>query len=124
MSQSRQKKRPRSANRRGPCRLPGALFRGLTSHRVFDQADHDGNDGTGDAPAHGLSDNSADVNIPGRSSEHRQECRENLPAANAAECTLDSVAGHSKIVVLEPIACSISADGACYQLDDDVDDSG
>jgi hypothetical protein len=101
--------------------FPGALLRGLTRHGVFDQSDHDGHDRTGDAPAYGLPDNGADIDIPGSSGEHRQECCENLPTANAAERTRDRVAGRSEIVVLDPVACSIPADSACYQLDDDVD---
>ncbi len=65
-------------------------FRGLTHHSVFDKADHEGKDRTGDAPTYGLSDNTTDIDIPGSSSEHRQERCQNLPTTDSAECTRDT----------------------------------
>jgi hypothetical protein len=99
-------------------------FRGLTYHGVFDYADHYGNDCTEDAATYGLSDNGTDIDILSSPGEHGQERGENLPTAKAAKRACDCVADCAEIVVLESSTCGISADGAGYQLDDDVDDRG
>jgi hypothetical protein len=93
-------------------------FGQLTGHRVLDRRDNNGDDCTGDTAAYSLPDN-RNIDILS-SSEHRQESGENLPPPDTAKRTRDCVAAPAEIVVFD--ACSISADSACYKLDDDVDD--
>jgi hypothetical protein len=71
---------------------PEGSPRRLACHRVFDEADHESDDCSGNAAAYGLSENGADIDIAGSPSEHRQESGKKLPAADATERARDGVA--------------------------------
>jgi hypothetical protein len=56
-----------------------------------------------------LSDNRANIDIPGSPSEHWQEGGENLPAAHAAKRARNCVPELAEIVVLERGTCTVPA---------------
>jgi hypothetical protein len=98
-----------------------SLLRGLAGHHIFDKTDYGGDDSACYAAADRLPNHRADIDVSGRSLEDRQESCEKRSAACAAYRSGNSIAKRAEVDVLHRCACRIAADGAGYELNDEVD---
>jgi hypothetical protein len=88
--------------------LSVSSWRQPTSTRTFDKADNGSDDGTGDAAAHRLAEQLADIDTTGSPLKHRQQRSEKRPTACAAKRAGNGVAERTQIKILHRRTCGIA----------------
>jgi hypothetical protein len=93
-------------------------------YRIFDKADNGSDDGTGNAAAHRLAEQLADIDTTGSPLKHRQQRSEKRPAACAAKRAGNGVAERAQIEILHRRTCGIATYRSGDELDDEIDKCG
>jgi hypothetical protein len=93
-------------------------------HRIFDKADNGSDNGTGDAAAHRLAEQLADIDTAGSTLKYRQQRGEKRPATCAAKRAGNSVAERTQIEILHSCTCGIAAYCSGDELDDEIYECG
>jgi hypothetical protein len=106
-----------------PVALRG-LLRGLAGHHIFDEPNNGGEDSAGDAATNRLPKHRADIDVPRRPLEHRQQRREKRSAARAAERAGNGITERAEVDVLHCGTRGITAYRTGYELNKQIDERG